>query len=155
MGMDVYGQAPTAEVGRYFRSGGPFWPPLWEYCIAVAPHVAGRVRYGFSNDGDGMCRHDAAELAQILTVELESGRTAKYEADHRRTKKVATRERCYVCGGAGTRASSETSSAGDPCGACDGGGWAGYKTDGEPPFLTEDISRFRDFVEASGGFEIW
>ena len=54
MGMDVIGKKPKAEVGQYFRNNVWWWHPLWEYVCEVPPALANRVRYGHSNDGDGL-----------------------------------------------------------------------------------------------------
>jgi len=52
MGMDVYGIAPIAEVGKYFRNNIWWWHPLWNYVQEVAPHLTEGVN-GHFNDGDG------------------------------------------------------------------------------------------------------
>ena len=52
MGMDVYGKAPTAEVGEYFRRNVWGWRPLWDMCLDLFPELTEKVEYGHSNDGD-------------------------------------------------------------------------------------------------------
>lgn len=151
MGMDVYGKKPTAEVGRYFRNSVWCWRPLWDYVTEVAPGLAAKVERGHSNDGDGLGARDSAALVRILTAEIDSGRTAEYEAQRTATLDRLPDEPCWLCDGTGTRTDTVVRNG---CNVCTGTGkvrpWvASY------PFMADNVAEFRDFVAASGGFEIW
>src|SRR5215468_3135785 len=78
MGMDVIGKAPSSKTGESFMANIGWWHPLWDYCCDVAP-VARKVKYGHSNDGDGLNAEDARALGAALKQEIESGRTALTE----------------------------------------------------------------------------
>ncbi len=162
MGMDIYGQNPTSEVGEYFRNNVWWWRPLWEYCDSVAPEVCNRVVYAQSNDGDGLDSEGALELANILTIHINSGLTKKYETEYREYLDSIPKERCELCNGDPRGAlvmphwvdyvEGETTYR-YPCNGCRGAGkvnsWqANY------PFSEENVIEFRDFLLNSGGFEI-
>src|SRR5579875_3196073 len=150
MGMDVYGRNPSAPAGEYFGNSVWGWHPLWDYCCAVAPNTTGAVASGHSNDGD-------AKLAAVLTRELESGRTTEYEATYTARLAALADERCEFCEGTGTRRDAVGIELGmaerGHCNGCNGKGahrpWAAMY-----PFSAENVAAFRDFVAASGGFEI-
>lgn len=158
MGMDVYGKQPTAEVGSYFRNNVWWWRPLWDYVEDVAPQLAERVEYGHSNDGDGLGARDTVKLAAILTVELDAGRTAQYAVHYGARVEALPDEQCSLCGGSGTRtddlavANGWTTQGG--CNACKGTG-SRRPMDTWYEFSAENVREFRDFLVASGGFEIW
>jgi hypothetical protein len=78
--MDVFGTQPKNETGAYFRCHAGIWGVLWVYCNAAAAEIAGKVKRGYSNDGDGLCANDAEALARVLREHLENGRTAAFEA---------------------------------------------------------------------------
>lgn len=48
MGMDVFGRAPTSEMGKYFGNNIRWWHPLADYCKEVAPEIASGCRYSAS-----------------------------------------------------------------------------------------------------------
>jgi hypothetical protein len=155
--MDVYGKAPAAGAGGYFRNNIWWWPPLWAYVERVAPELTHGVS-GYTNDGDGLDADGAARLAGILTAELESGRTAEYAATYEAEQAAVPDEPCPFCDGTGTRTDAVGVKLGFDrrgyCNACGGKGtrrpyWTGY------PFSVENVTEFRDFAAASGGFEIW
>jgi hypothetical protein len=157
MGMDVCGNKPTAEVGKYFRNNIWWWHPLWNYVIDIAPDLVEGV-IGHSNDGDGLDGRASARLAAILTEELDSGRTSAYEVDYMAALDALPDETCTLCSGSGARTDAIGVAPGIVergwCNGCDGMGKhrpfeAGY------PFSAENVAAFRDFVVASGGFKIW
>lgn len=92
MGMDVHGKHPTSTAGKYFCNNMWWWHPLWDYCVHVAPDIAGKVKYGHSNDGDGLGARDSRKLAERLRAEIDSGRTAAY---------ATAREQAIACNGNG------------------------------------------------------
>ena len=81
MGMDVYGKSPTTEVGAYFRKNVWGWHPLWNMCADLSPDIAGKVEYAHTNDGDGLCGHDARLLGRVLWDGLWDGRVDQWIAN--------------------------------------------------------------------------
>jgi hypothetical protein len=157
MGMDVYGKNPSSEVGRYFRNNVWWWRPLWDYVVEVAPHLTEGVD-GHMNGGDGLGKKAATRLTKILTAEIEAGRTAQYATERAAKIEALPDEPCGLCHGTGTRTDKLAKKVGcdrpGGCNACEGKGtvrpWVTNY-----PFNVENAVEFRDFVAASGGFEIW
>lgn len=154
MGMDVVGTAPTAEVGDYFRNSAWLWHPLWHYCRRVAPEITEKVQNGHANDGDGLNATDAPRLAAQLREELAAGRTAAYARERQESLNAVQDVPCLRCS-TEVRAESPKIKA-DPalCNWCKGSGRM------RPPatffgFDVTNVERFADFLEHSGGFEIW
>lgn len=124
MGFDVVGNDPENETGVYFRNSVWWWRPLWEYCEVVAPELTKSVKYAQTNDGDGLGIEKSLLLSNLLLNEVKSGRTAEYEARYQ--QKLA--ELPLV--------------------------------DNKPdfatnyPFSVENVKRFAEFMQYSGGFSI-
>lgn len=155
MGMDVNGRKPKNETGEYFRNNIWWWGPLWTYCCSVAPELCAKVKYGYTNDGDGLGARDSSRLAKILFKEIDSGNTQAYadalEEKCRKTPLVT----CNVCEGTGKRLPPPNTGAGnEPCNGCAGKGevkpWSATQ-----PFSVENVSEFAAFLANSGGFSIW
>jgi hypothetical protein len=69
MGMDVYGIKATDKEGEYFRNNCWYWRPLWQFCEQVAPNLCAKVKYGQSNDGDGLKNQkDCTALSDALLL---------------------------------------------------------------------------------------
>jgi hypothetical protein len=67
MGMDVHGLKPKNPKGEYFRNNCWWWRPLWTYSQQVCPKITSKVKYGQSNDGDGLkTQKDCDILAKSL-----------------------------------------------------------------------------------------
>jgi hypothetical protein len=162
MGMDVYGIKPTSKVGEYFRRNVWGWHPLWEYCLDLHPDIAGKVKNGHSNDGDGLGLVNAKKLAKKLDNDVKNGVAKKYIDD--RNKRIAdlSQQLCWLCEGKATlnkitlNAVDESSSTktSNQCHVCNG---TGFGDDWEKNYYLEleDIVEFSKFLEASGGFQIW
>lgn len=154
MGMDVYGTAPSNSTGEYFRNNCWWWRPLWNYCLDVAPDVAGKVAHGHSNDGDGLGKRDSIKLAKILREKIASGEVLQFETEYKAKQAATPKEDCTICGSTGKRLPPPNVGAGDqPCNGCDGSGkresWAcAY------PFSAENVAEFATFLENCGGFRI-
>lgn len=170
MGMDVYGKNPSSETGRYFRNNVWWWRPLWNYCCTVSPEARG-VKYGHSNDGDGLDADGATMLAATLQAELDSGRTAEYERAYNARMKSMPDEPCRYCGGTGVRTDEVGVNHGMPertidepghprhgqkgwCNGCDGKGTV-RPFDTGYPFSEQNVREFAAFLRDSGGFEIF
>jgi hypothetical protein len=158
MGMDVSGKKPTADAGTYFRNNVWWWRPLWNYVIEVAPELTTKVEHGQYNSGDGLGARDSRTLAAMLTAELDAGRTAQYEADYTARVAALPDEQCWLCSGSGTRTDQLAVERGwdtpHGCNVCKGTGMR-RPAETDYPFSAENVAEFRDFVAASGGFEIW
>jgi len=155
MGMDVYGKRPRSEAGKYFRANVWGWCPLWDYCCLVAPELTDKVKYGHSNDGDGLRAVDSRKLAKILQDELASGRTALAEMSYKESLDALPDEECDVCGGTGKRAEPPNVGPGKiKCNGCNGCGkrrpFAVHYD-----FETNFVKEFAEFLQDCGGFEIW
>lgn len=166
MGMDVYGKS-----GNYFRNNVWWWHPLWDYCLAVAPHIAGKVESGHYNDGDGLDGDDARALSEVLRNAVATGATAEYKRKYDEHLASLPREKCDLCDGTGIRTDKVGRSMGMPekaldeataiavgrthgwCNACNGEGqkdaWATNY-----PFSVENVGEFADFLSECDGFQI-
>ena len=149
MGMDVVGKAAVSERGQYFRNNVWWWRPLWDYCQRVSPVC--REVSGQYNDGDGLDAAGAAQLAKDLFTEINSGRTAEYAAARQIEIDQLPLEPCDICHGTGER--NDDIVQGE-CNGCRGSGtrkpWAAMY-----PFSLDTVQEFAEFVQDSGGFQIW
>jgi hypothetical protein len=155
MGMDIYGKNPSAEVGGYFRQSVYGWHPLWDYaCSALDLSLDDPLREGgHYNDGHALDAQTAERLAARLTDLLSSGKTALYEADYNEIMDGVPNETCNLCFGTGKRPGWDDLAW---CGGCNGCHGEGTRRPHETwyRFDVETVRAFRDFVAASGGFEI-
>jgi hypothetical protein len=151
MGFDLYGRAPLAEVGTYFRNSVWWWHPLWKYCCTVQPALLEAVRHGHSNDGDGLDAEGARTLAEVLSDALQSGHTAQYAAAYEAELAALPDEVCDLCKGTGERHDQYVAGT---CNRCGGKG-AVRPSATWYPFSVDNVRAFRDFLEHCGGFQIW
>jgi len=171
MGMDVYGRNATSEVGEYFRRNVWGWRPLWDYCLERHGKVAGKVKYGHSNDGDGLGKNGSLKLAGLLRQDLADG-SAKDYIDQRNAY-LAGLERlaCELCEGTGIRSDEVGVENGMPDrelnetdrvllgrshGWCNGCSGEGKREHFAVSYYLEldDIAEFAEFLENCGGFRI-
>ena len=171
MGMDVFGKAPTAEVGEYFRRNVGGWHPLWEMCEDLFPTITRLVECGHSNDGDGLDAILSAELSEGLTEAVADGRVASWIDQRNAHVAALPMEKCRICEGTGIRSDEIGLAHGwhdkalppeeaivlgrevGSCNACHGHGesapWlASYEV------IPDDAVEFSEFLGACGGFEI-
>jgi hypothetical protein len=171
MGMDVYGKNPSSEVGEYFRSNVWYWHPLWEYCEVNFPELAGKVKHGHTNDGDGLNGRDSLKLAMAIRGTIANGVATQYASERNATLAELERPACKHCEGTGIRSDAIGVEHGMPtkelspeiasitgrthgwCNGCSGEGkvdaWETNYT-----FDLEVLAEFADFLENCGGFEI-
>ncbi|MGD9805430.1 MAG: hypothetical protein AB7E81_11605 [Hyphomicrobiaceae bacterium] len=156
MGMDVYGKAPTTEMGRYFRNNVWWWRPLADLCQALAPEICSGCTHWHSNDGDGLDESGARALAFVLETRLADGTVARLLAE--RDKRIAEMpdETCDLCVGAGVRSDRLAIENGwhkGPCNACNGKG-AVRPWETRYPQDEDNVRGFVAFLKTCGGFEI-
>lgn len=173
MGMDVYGLKPTDKVGEYFRRNVWGWHPLWDYCLDMHPDIAEKVKYGHSNDADGLGAVNSKKLAKRLKADIESGVAKKYIEDREKAISEMSQQICWLCKGeteilvenhadtvlkqlsVALNISDEPSTTQQTkqCHVCKG---TGFVDPWEKNYFLElqDIVEFSLFLEASGGFQI-
>lgn len=66
MAMDLIGLNPTGIEGRTFRRSLKCWHHMWDAIYTLYPEVASSVKYGYSNDGDGLSNEDCIKLAKLM-----------------------------------------------------------------------------------------
>lgn len=174
MGMDIVGKKPSTQEGEYFRNNLWWWRPLWDYCANVAEDLIDDETYsgGHYNDGVGLDAEGATALAMRLIEEIQSGRTAEYEAKYRAELAELPMNDCEHCNATGIRTDKVGMEMGmhdkalDPevaavvgrthgtCNGCRGYGktenWATHY-----PFDVKNVEEFANFLMGSGGFAIY
>ena len=176
MGFDVFGKAPTAREGEYFRRNIWGWPHLAYLVETLCPDEAAACQHWYSNDGDGLDAAGAAALAAKLEERRDGGDVAAHCAQLDALTAAVPRDACPICGGSGedsdpvedapelepgemlvidlTLPARPRRPNGKPCVTCHGVGTI------EPlerwgRCTPNDVDQFIAFVKASGGFEIW
>jgi hypothetical protein len=159
MGMDVYGNRPKNQCGKYFGISAWGWRPLATYACEVAPAITAKCKYWYSNDCDGLNGEDSILLADLLQKEIDSGRTERYARLRQSQIEQMPNEPCWQCEGTGTRKPTPERGPGNPtkdgivCNSCWGNGY-------KPPsvadyeFCIETLQEFVYFLRYCGGFEI-
>lgn len=126
--MDVCGQAPRSEAGKYFRRNMWFWPPLAGWITSLWPELTASCQYWFSNDGDGLNDEQSVALADAIDAHLASG---EFERLHAMVSASEAMEEY-------------------------GGEYAPWKGKGTGfPLRAEDLREFSAFLRDCGGFKIW
>lgn len=172
MGMDLSGQFPTTEAGKYFRNNCWWWRPLATYACAVAPEVTANCEYWQSNDGDGLGPSDSVLLADALQAEIDAGRTAEYAERYKREMDAVPDELCPYCNSTGIRRDLVGLDNGFPtkrvpvnaghiragldgwCNACNGKG-SKRPISTAYVFAVDNVQGFVTFLRGCGGFEIY
>lgn len=150
MGMDVYGVAPTSEAGEYFRNSVWSWRPLWDFVSESCDLDEDVELSGHFNDGMEIDEFTARRIAKTLFSLLNDGTVATYERAHDVLLKALPDEECKHCNGTGVRDDEYVQGK---CNGCNGTGKV-------RPFETwysfseENVQKFAEFADHSGGFEI-
>lgn len=132
MGMDVYGKAPTSEVGTYWRSNIFGWPSILDAITATGvldPEVCTAMSF---NDGAGPNAEDAIRLADALDKLVDSGQLVAPSGAAEHTRGMGE---SLMKALTGTGAEVIAPGAGEP-------------------FDPDTIRAFAAFSRASGGFEV-
>jgi len=132
------------------------------------PDISSKVKYGHSNDGDGLGAVNSKKLAKRLKDDISSGTAQKYIED--RDAQLANLQQviCYACHGKKTikvtkdslqinSAQSDTSNDGEytikECHVCKGTGLVD-SWDKNYFLSLQDIQQFCEFLQNCGGFQI-
>ena len=81
MAYELEGINPSHSFGDYIVFNVFQWPPIVDYCRAVAPSIMDQVDDWLVNEGQGLDRAAAAELGRLLMVSLLDGRFEQAAAD--------------------------------------------------------------------------
>ena len=156
MGVDLYGDNPTDEVGTYFRSNIWYWRPLWVYCEFNHPNIANKVKYPYSNDGDGLNAAYSKALSKAISNDLKLGKVNFYADVLQKHLDSLPKIPCTYCNQTGKRIWNEQSGQAVEkiCNVCNG------CLEIDPIeksycFSIEFLSEFSDFLKHCGGFKIF
>jgi len=167
MGMDVYGLEPTNKYGEYHRQSVWTWRPFWTYLVANCSDIIDEEtqRLGHGNDGAGLNREDSIELANRIGELIASGHAQAYKDKYDEEVAVAKSWNNAVDGLLKALHSKVV--------------LKGYHDNTAPkdypevenhhwhklidmrdyqdsyPFEILMLQEFQEFLEVSGGFEIW
>ena len=159
MGFDISGQKPNAEVGIYFRNNVWWWRPLAGYVLDVCADIfqENETEYWHSNDGQKVSADTAQRISHRLKELVRLGRTKRYEEKYKAEQAAVPQLVCQYCEGTGDRKDLEPPEWKAECNGCNSCHGSGKVNDitSEYPFSEENVKKFADFCEASGGFEIF
>ena len=139
MGMDVYGIQSTNKTGEYFRASVWSWRPIWSYVVANCSEFIDETtaQDGHANAGAGLDKEKSQLLSKKINELIDSGKLHLRVVAKGFHNRVAPRD--YP----------ETESH----------YWwklTDMKDNADSyPFEIEHLKEFADFLEYSGGFEIW
>lgn len=172
MGMDVFGQKPVNDTGKYFRNNIWYWRPLWSYVIDNYSHLLDDdCVEGFTNSGYGLDDDTAIQLGLSILADIANGKIKQYEIDYEEAKQHRPMEPCSYCGCTGIRTDDVGIRLGYPTrelppdlaielgrthGTCNGCSGRGYQESFEDSyyFETKNMEEFAHFALCSGGFKI-
>ena len=146
--------------GSYFRANVWYWRPLWQYVTVACEDILTEkdMERGEYNDGHRISKTKANRIASRLKNADKNGEIMKYESEYKAYLKSLPEEDCNICEGTGVREDEIGKEAREKneeykCNGCLGEG----KRDNfgtHYPFESEEVMRFAEFCEQSGGFEI-
>jgi len=146
--------------GSYFRANVWWWRPLWQYISVACEDILTEkdMERGEYNDGHKISKTKANRIASRLKLADKNGEIMKYESEYKAYLNSLPEEDCNICEGTGVREDEIGKEAREKneeykCNGCLGKG----KRDNfgtHYPFESEEVMRFAEFCEQSGGFEI-
>jgi hypothetical protein len=146
--------------GSYFRANVWWWRPLWQYVTVACYDILTEkdMERGDYNDGHRISKTKANRIASRLKKLDKNGSIMKYESEYKAYLKSLPREDCNICEGTGVREDEIGRKAREKdeeykCNGCLGEGKRD-NFDTHYPFESEEVIRFAEFCEQSGGFEI-
>ena len=136
-----------------FNRNAWIWHPLWEYVESRYPGIARTVKYGHSNDGDGLTAELSKELGVAIEEDLESGAAQKYVEEFNAFLESLDDITCPRCLGFGLNRVGILKTGSSTCIKCRGAGKA------RPPVCSywmreADLQSFSEFLMNCGGFKI-
>jgi hypothetical protein len=162
MGMDVYGEAPISERGKYFRNSCWSWRPLWNFVCEQCSDLlnAKAQNAGHYNDGYLIEKERAERIAKKLRELCESGKVLDFEREYTHHMASIPDVACRICNGTGVRPGGKEQFGAvwfENCNGCNGCHGKGTVRPSETwyPFEAENVLDFTEFCEQSGGFRIW
>lgn len=78
MGMDLYGENPSSEKGKYFRNNVWWWRGVADYVLEQHPEIAEHCKEWYSNGGDGLNEKQSKELARALFNDIDCGKVKSH-----------------------------------------------------------------------------
>ncbi len=149
MGFDL-----TGKNGNSFRNNVWWWRPLWTFVGEKMEDIISDDDYnsGTFNDGGLIDREQSIQISERLDKMLKNGEVKKYELERDKRLNDLPLEDCELCGGTGTR--NDDIVQNEKCNGCSGNGKR-KSFELNYGFDEENVKEFKEFVEDSGGFEIW
>ena len=151
MSTYVLGKKPKSDKGEDFVTNAMWWRRLWEFSCTVAGVDGGFGQPHYCNDGLGLDEKGALAMASALRLAIENGEVDAYAKGLAEAVANEPGKECEICRGSGVRSTPHGKAE---CYDCKGTGkvyppWTHY------PFKRSNVELFIEFLEASGGFEIW
>jgi len=151
--------------GVYFRNNVWWWRPLWQFIgYTCSDILTDKDREkGEYNDGHVISKTKAKRIAARIRKLHKKGRIIAFDAERTQFLNDLPLEECNLCDGTGFRKPAPKAGAGDiKCNVCntksskENGIPVGKKKQwqAEYPFDVDNVLRFAEFCEQSGGFDI-
>tara|TARA_R110000737_G_scaffold58043_1_gene83855 strand:+ start:158 stop:733 length:576 start_codon:yes stop_codon:yes gene_type:complete len=158
--MKAYQSYQNDTPGSYFRANVWWWRPIWQYISITCEDILTEkdMEKGEYNDGHKISKTKANRIASRLKLADKNGEIMKYESEYKAYLKSLPEEDCSICEGTGVREDEIGREAREKdeeykCNGCYGKGKReSFGT--HYPFESEEVMRFAEFCEQSGGFEI-
>ena len=158
--FEVSNKHKEQNPGLYFRNTVWEWRPLWQYVTVSCDDILTEkdMEEGEHNSGHVISKTKANRIASRLKRADKKGEIMKYELKYKEYLASLPKEKCGICKGKGMRNDVLGREARDKnsaytCNGCDGKGVKdNFGT--HYPFESEQVIRFAEFCEQSGGFEI-
>ena len=149
-----YNAYEAANRGVYFRNSCWWWRPLWDYCKWVSDHydldLINKKLHdsGHCNDGKGLDADGAVKLAFHLTLSIETDVCKQYAKERQQYLNNLERDICTNCNN-----NNRGNNKKKDCNLCENKGTrSNFQT--HYPFDIDNVKRFAEFLEHSGGFSI-
>jgi hypothetical protein len=153
MAFSLIAENPEQRELSIFNRSAWIWHPLWEYVETKYPEIADAVKYGHSNDGDGLSGENSKKLGLLIKSDVESGVARKYVEEFNAFLDSLEDTTCPRCFGFGLNRIGILKAGSSQCIKCSGTGKA------RPPVCSywmreSDLDSFAEFLINCGGFKI-
>ena len=139
MGMDVYGVAPAAKAGEYFRASIWAWRPIWERMALLCSDLLNEDLL------DSMAFNSGAGPRDQETCDKVAERLERWLADDPREKFSWEHDSTTLKVNAEGRFVSDKELAADPT----------LVTKSPYSVSREELQEFIGFLKNCGGFSVW